>query len=546
MLPGEDPAARRVLMVCLAAGVTTLLDQSVLNIAMPALRQSLSAGAADVQWIVSGYSLAFGLTLVPGGSLGDVRGRKGLFLLGLSVFVLCSVAAATAQHAAVVVAARLVQGAGAGLVNSQVIGTLQDIFQGLARARALGLYAVTAGVASALGPALGGVLVGVSPAGLGWRLRLLLSTPFGVATLWLATRRLPPARRVAAQARLDLGGLACVAALTLSLMLPFIRPPGSHKEAALWAAAALASAGLLVVGQRRRGHTGGTAVVRPTERHTQKDRAPVERRTGRPDRDKQAPTRAQAGPRDRDEQASTQQQASVRRAPLVHPALVRSGAYALGTGVAMAQFGATMAAGLVLALFLQSGLGLPAPAAAAVTLPAAVGMMVASAVAWRVMRRLGTHTVTLGVGLGILALVAEALAAVSLPRASLPYVLAGMQLCTGAASGLTVSPNQARVLQHAPAEAAGVAGGILQMAQRVAAAVCLSAVSGIYLRGVAATTDTPRTAFAQACLVCAGVLTAALVLCLIRSRETPHVQTVQPPDSSGRPGSLDHSSREPS
>ncbi|MER5748480.1 MFS transporter [Streptomyces sp. NPDC002088] len=111
MLPGEDRAARRVLTVCLAAGVTTLLDQSVLNIAVPSLRQSLSAGATDVQWIVAGYSLAFGLMLVPGGSLGDVRGRKGLFLVGLSTFVACGLVAATAGHAGTVVAARLVQGA---------------------------------------------------------------------------------------------------------------------------------------------------------------------------------------------------------------------------------------------------------------------------------------------------------------------------------------------------------------------------------------------------------------------------------------------------
>ncbi|MFF1309728.1 MFS transporter, partial [Streptomyces sp. NPDC058320] len=83
MLPGEDRAARRTLLVCLAAGATTLLDQAVLNIAVPSMRQSLGAGAGDVQWIVAGYSLAFGLALVPGGSLGDAYGRKRFFLLGV-------------------------------------------------------------------------------------------------------------------------------------------------------------------------------------------------------------------------------------------------------------------------------------------------------------------------------------------------------------------------------------------------------------------------------------------------------------------------------
>ncbi|MDQ0584773.1 MFS transporter [Streptomyces rishiriensis] len=483
MLPGEDRAARRVLTVCLAAGATTLLDQSVLNIAVPALRQSLSADATDVQWIVSGYSLAFGLALVPGGSLGDVRGRKHLFLVGLSTFVLCGLVAATGTRATTVVVARLVQGAGAGLVNSQVIGTLQDVFHGLDRARALGLYAVTGGGAAALGPALGGTLVTLCGPGTGWRLCLLLSAPCGVLTLWLAARRLPPPRRVAAPGRVDLWGLVCVAALTLSLMLPFISTPDSGRAVALWAAAALVAAGALVLGQRWRVRRG--------------------------------------------------------RVPLVHPSLIRSAPYALGTSVAMANFGASLAAGLVLTLFLQSGLGLSALTTAAVTLPSAVAMGVSSAVAWRVVRRIGARTVTLGLSVGVLALLGGAVAAVTLPLAALPLALAGVQVVSGAASGLTVSPNQARVLQHAPADAAGVAGGILQMTQRIAAAVCLSAVSGIYLRGSAGAEGEPRTAFAVASVVCAGLLAAALLVCVALPRVSSGAGRVR-----GRAGVSDRAASE--
>ncbi|MCX5373968.1 MFS transporter [Streptomyces sp. NBC_00103] len=483
MLPGDDRAARRVLTVCLAAGATTLLDQSVLNIAVPALRQSLSAGATDVQWIVSGYSLAFGLALVPGGSLGDVRGRKHLFLVGLSTFVLCGLVAATGTHPATVVVARLVQGAGAGLVNSQVIGTLQDVFHGLDRARALGLYAVTGGVAAALGPALGGALVALCGPGTGWRLCLLLSAPCGAVTLWLAARRLPPPRRVAAPGRPDLWGLLCVAALTLSLMLPFIRTPDGAGAVALWGAAALVAAGALVLGQWWRVRRG--------------------------------------------------------RVPLVHPSLIRSAPYTLGTLVAMANFGASLAAGLVLTLFLQSGLGLSALTTAAVTLPSAVAMGVSSAVAWRVVRRIGARTVTLGLSVGVLALLGGALAAVTLPLAALPLVLAAVQVASGAGAGLTVSPNQARVLQHAPAEAAGVAGGILQMTQRIAAAVCLSAVSGIYLRGASPAEGVPRTAFAVASVVCAGLLAAALPLSLALTRVPSGAGRV-----TGRAGAPDRTSSE--
>lgn len=204
------------------------------------------------------------------------------------------------------------------------------------------------------------------------------------------------------------------------------------------------------------------------------------------------------------------------RQPLVHPALASSRHYGLGTAVAMAQFGSSMAATLVLTVFLQDGLGLSALLTAVVTLPAAVAMGVASALSWRIVRRIGPRTVTAGLTLGIAAALAGALAALRVPGAGLPLALAGTQLLAGAAGGLTVAPNQTEVLRHAPPEAAGVSGGILQMAQRIAAAVCLSAVSAVYLH-----TDRPRAAYALASCVCAALLAVALVLSLLRQNATP-------------------------
>lgn len=454
MPPGQDRAARRVLLVCMAAGATTLVDQVVLNIAVPSMRQSLGAGPADVQWIVAGYSLAFGLALVPGGSLGDRYGRKRFFLAGMSVFLLAGTVAATGTAPGVLIAARLVQGAAAGLVNSQVIGTIQDVFHGMDRGRALGLYAVTGGVATALGPPLGGALVAALGPETGWRCCLLLSAPCAVLTLSLATRWLPPPRRTSGTARLDLLGLLLACGCTLTLMLPFIRTPDSAVRAVAWPCALAA---LFAVHQRLRA------------------------RRSRP--------------------------------PLVHPALTSSKPYLLGTGVAMAQFGSSLAASLVLTVFLQDGLGLSALVTAAVLLPSAAAMGVSSAFAWRVVRRIGPRTVHVGLTLGTAAALTGALVALRVPGAALPLALAGTQLLAGLASGLAVSPNQTQVLQHAPAEAAGVGGAILQMAQRIAAAVCLSAVSAVYLRGAA---GSPRAAYALASCVCAGLLAVALVLSLLR------------------------------
>ncbi|NGO74267.1 MFS transporter [Streptomyces sp. YC504] len=456
-----SPRERRVLAVCLAAGFTSLLDQSVLNIAVPALRDSLSADASQLQWIVAGYSLAFGVALVPGGRLGDVHGRKPFFLAGMALFAVAGVLSSCAQDAWLVVAARLVQGLGAGLVNAQVIGTIQDVFTGAARARALGMYAVTAGLATALGPPVGGALIAAAGAEPGWRLAVLLNVPFALATLVAAGRFLPRPRPGNGEAGLDLPGVALFAGLTVLIMLPFIRSTGYLAYGA--GAAALATA--LVLQQRGRARSG--------------------------------------------------------RRPLVHPALTRSAPYALGTTVAMTQFGASLAGGMVLAVFLQGELGLSAMTAALVMLPQALGMGATSAFAWRVVRRYGEHRViTSGLALSALALLSGGLATLYVPAGPLPWVLAVCQLCAGAATGFTVAPTQAQVLRHAPAQAAGVAGGLLQMSQRMAAAVCISAVSGLYLHASGPASDLAgmRRAFWHASLACTAIVTIGLLVSVLNRR----------------------------
>ncbi|MFD7586072.1 MFS transporter [Kitasatospora sp. NPDC059811] len=465
-----DAAGRRVLLVCVAGGFTTLLDQSVLNTSIPALRESLHAQPAHLQWIVAGYSLAFGLALIPGGRLGDVRGRKWLFVTGLALFTLVSLVSATATAPEVLIAARLLQGVGAGLVNSQMIGTLQDVFDGQLRARALGMYAVTGGLAFALGPPIGGAVLAAAGPEHGWRLTFLLNVPFGLATVALAVRHLPRPRPSARHADLDLVGLLLVAALTLALMLPFVQPPGWTGWLAFVAVAVLLL-GALAWWQRRYARSGGH--------------------------------------------------------PLIHPALTRSAPYALGTVTAMAQFGSSLAAGLVLTMFLQDGLGLSPMGAALVALPSAVAMGVASALAWRVVQRFGRRTVTAGMTGSALVMLASGLVAHWAPAAVLPWLLALLQLFGGASIGVMGATNQAYVLRHAPAEAAGVSGAILQMAQRIAAAVAVSALSGVYLRQTAGGGD-HRSAYLATSAVCAAVAALAVLASVFAGRRAAREAAGEP------------------
>ncbi|XVV08687.1 MFS transporter [Actinoplanes sp. CA-131856] len=238
--------------LCLAAAFTTLLDQSSLNTAVPALRTSLDAGPAAVQWIIAGYSLAFGLALVPAGRLGDAHGRKWLFIGGLTLFCLAAILAGTAQEAWVVTLARLLQGVGAGTVNPQVLGLFQEMFTGRDRVRAVGAYSLVGGIAGVIGPLVGGLLIDTA----GWRYVLLLNVPFGLITVPLAIRYFPSSRPAATnRTSLDLPGLALLGAVTLSVLLPFTVP------GARWLLAATPLLGVaLIVWERR---YPGTPILLP-------------------------------------------------------------------------------------------------------------------------------------------------------------------------------------------------------------------------------------------------------------------------------------------
>ena len=136
-----DPRRWKALAVCLVVGFMTLLDVSIVNVALPSIESGLGANSADLSWVVSGYALAFGLVLVPAGRVGDARGRKVTFLIGLSLFVLASAACGFAQGPTQLVVFRLIQGVAGGILAPQVSGLIQLLFRGAERGRAFGMFA---------------------------------------------------------------------------------------------------------------------------------------------------------------------------------------------------------------------------------------------------------------------------------------------------------------------------------------------------------------------------------------------------------------------
>jgi MFS family permease len=136
-----------------------VLDTTIVNVALPSIATGIHAASADLEWVVSGYALAFGLALVPAGRLGDRFGYKPLFLGGIILFTLASLACGLASDPLLLISARVLQGLGAGIYYPAVSATIQRQFSGRDRSRAFGYLGSVVGLSTAIGPLLGGVLI---------------------------------------------------------------------------------------------------------------------------------------------------------------------------------------------------------------------------------------------------------------------------------------------------------------------------------------------------------------------------------------------------
>ncbi|HVD28828.1 MAG TPA: MFS transporter, partial [Mycobacteriales bacterium] len=229
-LIGEpDPRRWRALGACVCALYITLLDVSIVNVALVPIGLDTGAGPAQLQWVVSGYALAFGMVPIIGGRLGDDRGRRLMLQIGIASFVVFSAMVGLAPNPAVLVAGRVLQGLAGGLLNPQVAGLVQQMFPRWERGRAFGLIGTAVGVATATGPVLGGVIIALGGPTLGWRLCFLVNVPIGITALVLVRAWLPaPAPRVGPVRPLDLPGVALLAAGVFTLLLPAVQFDANH------------------------------------------------------------------------------------------------------------------------------------------------------------------------------------------------------------------------------------------------------------------------------------------------------------------------------
>jgi EmrB/QacA subfamily drug resistance transporter len=254
---GHRPLA---LALILTAAFMVVLDFSIVNVALASIEREFGFSATAVQWVVTGYAIAFGGLLILGGRAADTFGRRRMFMTGLAIFTVASLAGGLAQDPVLLVTSRVVQGAGAALVAPSALSLITTGFaEGPRRNRALGMYGATASVGFVAGQVLGGVLVQFTS----WRAVFLVNVPVGIVALLLAPRLLGESRRAGAGRGLDVGGAllitGAVAALVFAVSQAYVLGVASPAVLAALTAALLAGAAFIAVERRHpdplvRGH----------------------------------------------------------------------------------------------------------------------------------------------------------------------------------------------------------------------------------------------------------------------------------------------------
>ncbi|MGW5350797.1 MFS transporter [Streptomyces sp. NPDC004031] len=428
------PAAGRPglgLPVLLAATFMTSLDLFIVNVAIPAVQGDLHAGTAAIQWVVAGFALAVATGLITAGRLGDIHGRRRMFMLGLALFTATSAACGLAPTSGSLVAARVCQGLSAALMGPQVLAILQTEWKGRAQARAFGMYGMTMGVGAVFGQLIGGLLIKADVLGLGWRACFLINVPIGLLALAVAPRALAESR-APRRPRLDITGVALSTAATVALVLPLIQGRALGWPAWTWAclAGSVVLFAAFVAHQRRVGAAGGD--------------------------------------------------------PVLDIALFRQRGFSAGAVAQLVFWSGQGSFFLVLALYLQAGRGLQALTSGVVFVAIGAGYLLTSTTAHRIAERLGSRTVPAGAlamaaGLGALWAAVHA----SGTTGSLWELVPGLFL-DGVGMGLVIAPLTHTALGTVPAHLVGAASGVVATIQQVSGALGIALIGIVFYGAVGA------------------------------------------------------------
>ena len=418
------------LVVLLAGMFMSLLDTTIVNVALPTIRDGIDASEATLSWIISGYALAFGLVLIPAGRIGDRFGHKWVFFTGLAIFTAASVAAGLSQDSAQLIIARVIQGMGGGIFFPPVTAFIQLMFPPMKRGKAFGIMGAVIGVSSALGPIVGGLLIEAIGKDTGWRWIFAINLPIGILALIAAAILLPKGAE-GKKLSTDVVGLVLVSAALVAILVPLIQ--GQDEGWPVWTYLSIAGGIVLLV------------LFALWERFL----------------------------------------AARGSEPLVPPHLFSHKAFSGGVILALVYFAAFTSIFFTISLLWQAGLGHTALESGLVSVPFAIGSIIGASQSDRFAQKLGRLVLTIGVGLLSLGLIALWLILATVPTLDLTaWMLLVPMLVAGFGSGLFIAPNARFITATVDRSEAGAASGVIGTMQRIGSAIGI-AVIGSVLFGIA-------------------------------------------------------------
>lgn len=462
-----DPRRWLALVVILGAAFLGVLDFFVVNIAFPSIKHGLDATDAQIQLMIAFYGQGYAVCLITGGRLGDIFGRKRMFILGMSGFTLASTLCGLAPTAEALIAARIMQGVTGALMFPQVLAIIQVMFPPRERHIAFGIFGAVLGTASFAGNLLGGLVI----ERWGWRPVFLINLPLGVfaitTTIWLLRES-----QAAKAVRLDLGGVALATAVLGLLIYPLIqgRELGWPAWTFVCMAASVPMAGVFLVYEKWVTARGGF--------------------------------------------------------PLVDLGLFHDRVFVLGLAVTLAVYGAMAMFFLTFTVFLQEGMRFSPTRTGWIFAPFAIGFLVSSTVAVRLTARLGSRIINIGLLLMMTGIaIAVTLANQRGIRIDSTEIMS-LLVIYGIGQGLTTPTLLSVVLSGIPTRAAGSASGVLTTVQQIAQGIGVAAIGTIFF-GILGPDPAPETypgALATA-LTCNAVLLAlGFGLMLLLPRKTGHTE----------------------
>jgi len=416
-----------VLVVVVLADIMDLLDSSVANLAGPSIRADLGGGQVTVQWVLSAYTAAFALGLVTSGRLGDLLGRRRLFLLGMTGFTLASLACGLAPGVVFLIVARTLQGLFGSVMIPQGLALMKIVFPRQHLRRALIPVGPLMGLATVAGPILAGWLLHLDLLGSQWRSIFLINVPFGLIAVALGWRVLPRRGGEDPAARLDLTGVGLLTAASALLIIPLIQ--GRDLGWPAWTygmmGAAVVLLALFVVSERRSRH------------------------------------------------------------PVITPSLFRQRSFVVGLVIVAGFFASLSAFVLVINLLLQLGLHWTPLRTGLTLIPWALGTAVAVLLAGAVLaEKLGRASLHLGLGISVVGLVALWWSVAHWGADSTVWRLAPALALTGFGSGLVFVPMVDFILGDATTDEVGTGAGMLNAVQQFAGALGVAALGTLFFARV--------------------------------------------------------------